>query len=147
VGALTLPASGVVYVDTQILIYSVEKHPDYWGLPQPLWAASQTRQIQVATSELALLETLVGPLKSGNMALADTYERLLVSTELRLIPVSATILKEAASLRAQFNLRTPDAIHAASALAVGCTAFVGNDAGFRRVLGIQFQYLTDLLPP
>jgi len=29
VGALSLPTSGLVYVDTQILIYTVERHPVY----------------------------------------------------------------------------------------------------------------------
>lgn len=28
-GSLTLPASGVVYIDTAPLIYSVEKHSEY----------------------------------------------------------------------------------------------------------------------
>ncbi len=65
-GALNLPASGLVYLDANSLIYTVEKHPVYGPLLQPLWRAAQARTIEVVTSELALMETLVGPLKSGN---------------------------------------------------------------------------------
>ena len=73
-GTLTLPASGLVYVDTQIVIYSVEKHPNHWPLLRPLWEASQAGGIEIISSELVLLETLVGPLKSGDLLLAASYE-------------------------------------------------------------------------
>lgn len=132
-GQLALPVSGVVYVDTAPIIYSVEKHADYWSLLRPLWAASKAGQIFVASSELALLETLVGPLKSGDHDLATDYEQLLTATEVKLLPVTLDTLKEAAKLRAQTNLKTPDAIHAATALASGCVQFITNDAAFRRV--------------
>jgi hypothetical protein len=35
-GSLTLPATGPVYLDTQIFIYAVEKHPVYSPLLSPL---------------------------------------------------------------------------------------------------------------
>jgi predicted nucleic acid-binding protein len=132
-GQLSLPASGVIYVDTSPIIYSVEKYADYWTLLRPLWEASKAGQLLIVSSELALLETLVGPLKSGDHALAKDYERLLTRSEMRLLPVTISILKDAAQLRAQTNLKTPDAIHAATALASGCVQFLTNDVAFRRV--------------
>ena len=68
-GSLSLPPSGIVYVDTAPVIYSVEKHADYWELLRPLWEASKTGRIEVVSSELTLLETLVGPLKQGDSEL------------------------------------------------------------------------------
>jgi predicted nucleic acid-binding protein len=50
-----------------------------------------------------------------------------------------------AHLRAEYNLRTPDAIQAATALSCGATGFVSNDAGFRRVTGLDIMVLDDLL--
>ena len=41
-GSLILPASGLVYADTPVFIYSLEKHPVYEPLPQPLWRAVQS---------------------------------------------------------------------------------------------------------
>jgi predicted nucleic acid-binding protein len=48
-------------------------------------------------------------------------------------------------LRAEYNLRTPNAIQAATALRYGATGFVSNDAGFRKVTGLDVIVLDDLL--
>lgn len=106
-GSLSLPASGVVYIDTAPLIYSVEKHPEYESTLRPLWAASKSGEIQVLTSELALLETLVGPLKQGDSVLADVYTELLTATEMRLLPITLDVLRDAARLRADTNIKPP----------------------------------------
>jgi hypothetical protein len=78
VGELTLPDSSLVYVYTQILIYSVEKHPIYWSLLRSLWLKSATGDIQIISSELALLETLVAPLRNADSVLITAYETLLL---------------------------------------------------------------------
>ncbi|HXU09766.1 MAG TPA: PIN domain-containing protein [Blastocatellia bacterium] len=143
-GALSLPASGVVYIDTARLIYSVEKHPEYEASLRPLWAASKSAEIQVITSELALLETLVGPLKHGDAVLADVYSELLTATEMRLLPITLDVLRDAARLRADTNMKTPDAIHAATALAAGCDLFVTNDGGFRRVAALPVVIISEV---
>jgi hypothetical protein len=100
VGTLILPASGQVYLDANPIIYSVEKHPAFGPLLQPLWRAAQAKTIEVVSSDLVLLETLVGPLKTGNAALEKTYEQALLGTDMRLLPITHPILLEAARLRA-----------------------------------------------
>lgn len=80
-GSLTLPASGLVYIDTMTLIYTVERYPAYLPLLQPLWLAAQAGTIQVVSSELTLMETLVGPLKSGNAAVEAAFEQVFVGTD------------------------------------------------------------------
>ena len=146
-GTLNVPAAGVVYVDTAPIIYSVEKHPDYWALLQPLWVASQAGQIVPATSELTLLETLVLPLKQGNSALVMDYEDILTNPQMWLLPITSNILYQAAHLRARHNFKTPDALHAATALASGCVQLITNDAIFRRVPGLNVVVLHELVTP
>jgi predicted nucleic acid-binding protein len=145
VGSLSLPASGVIYIDTAPIIYSVEKHPDYAPSLRPLWAASKSGEIQVITSELALLETLVGPLKHGDSELAEVYSELLTATEMRLLPITLEVLTDAARLRADTNMKTPDAIHAATALAAGCDLFITNDGGFRRVASLPVVIISEVV--
>ncbi len=87
-GALVLPASGLVYVDANPVIYSVEKHPVYGPLLQPLWQAAQAKTIEVVSSDLVLMEVLVGPLKSGDTALIQNYEQALTGTDMRLLPIT-----------------------------------------------------------
>ena len=63
-----------------------------------------------------------------------------------LLPISRDILHEAARLRANISgLKTPDAIHAATALLHGCTLFVSNDVGFRRVPNLPLVLLDDIV--
>ena len=146
-GTLTLPASGLVYVDANPVIYTVEKHPVYGPLLQALWQAARAKTVEVVTSELALMETLVGPLKSGNTPLERAYEQALLGTEMRLLPITQPILREAARLRATTKLKTPDALHAATARQAGCVLFVTNDVGFRGVGSLPLVVLDDLLTP
>jgi len=35
-GQLNIPAASIVYVDTAIVIYSIEKFPDYFPLLEPM---------------------------------------------------------------------------------------------------------------
>ncbi len=146
-GALTLPASGLVYIDTMALIYTVERFPAYWPLIEPLWQAAQAGTVEIVSSELTLMEALVGPLKSGDTTLEMAFERTLLGTDLRLLPITQPILRGAARLRATTRLRTPDALHAATAQQASCALFVTNDAGFRGVANLPLVILDDLLTP
>jgi predicted nucleic acid-binding protein len=146
-GSLTLPASGFVYADAQIFIYSVEKHPVYGPLLRPLWQAVQNATLEVVSSELALMETLIGPLKSGDAGLAATYEHFFQQPGLRLSAITRPVLLEAAHLRATTRLRTPDAIHVATAGLTGCGLFLTNDYGFRGVVSFPLTILQDVATP
>jgi predicted nucleic acid-binding protein len=147
VGSLSIPPAGLVYLDTNPIIYSVEKHPAYWPLLEPLWQAAKGKAIEIVSSELTLMEVLIGPLKAADTALANAYEQLFQQAQTRLLPITQPILREAAQLRATTKLRTPDALHAATAQHAGCVLFVTNDAGFRGVAGLALVMLDDLLTP
>ena len=123
----------------------MEKHADYWRILLLLWQSLKAREIEVFTSELTLLETLVQPIKQNNQNLASAYESLLTSTEINLLPISIDVLREAANLRAAQNLKTPDAIHAATAFSADCSYFVTNDSGFKRLSNINIAILSDLI--
>lgn len=146
-GSLTLPACGTVYVDAMAVIYSVELSSDYWPLLEPMWLAALAQTIDVATSELTIMEVLVKPLKTKDAAMVSAFESSLTGTDMRLLPVTQSILRAAAYLRATTRLRTPDAIHAASAQQIGCSLFVTNDVGFRGVPGLPVVILDDLRTP
>jgi predicted nucleic acid-binding protein len=144
-GYLNLTDSSLVYVDTVIVIYSIEKFPSYFPLLEHLWQKLQTGTIQVMTSEITLLETLVMPIRQSNTDLIRRYEALLFSPEMSLVPINQSILRSAATLRAQTNLKTPDAIHAATALNRSCTLFLTNDVDLRQVPGLSVVVLKDVL--
>ena len=146
-GALAVPAAGLVYLDANSIIYSVERHPVYWPVLQPVWLAAKAKAVEVVSSDLVLLEALVGPFKSGDMALAAAYENLFLQPQTRLLPITHLVLRDAARLRATTKLKTPDAVHAATARQAGCALFVTNDAGFRGLAGVPVAILDDYLTP
>ncbi|BAZ70812.1 putative PilT protein (plasmid) [Fischerella sp. NIES-4106] len=144
-GQLILPTSGTIYIDTSVVIYTIEGNPDYYSLLQPLWSKFYTGEIQIVSSELILMEVLVVPLRNGNNSLVADYEELLLSSQVQLISITQSILQQAANLRAKTNLKTPDAIHAATALSVNCNQFITNDKGFRNVPGLPVVILSEVL--
>lgn len=131
-GALGLPKTGSVYVDANAVIYAVEKIEPFASLLDPLWIASGAGQVSIVTSELTWLETLTNPLRDGNKPLAELFRAVLTAREVRLVLVTLSLWEDAARLRA-LGLKTPDALHAATGLASGCSLFVTNDPTFQRV--------------
>lgn len=143
-GQLALPElGGKVYVETSAVIYTIEKYPDYLPLLKPLWLRFEAGTLEIVSSELTLMETLVAPLKNADDLLEDAYENLLA--QIRLIPIALPILREAARLRAETNLKTPDALHAATALLASCQMFVTNDYDYKRVPGLPAVILREIL--
>lgn len=90
------------------------------------------------------MEVLVKPLKTRDTAVIAAYEQSLAGTDLQLLPITQSILRGAAQLRAATRLRTPDAIHAVTAQQMGCMLFVTNDTGFRGVPGLPVVILDDV---
>ena len=144
-GQLILPTSGSIYIDTSVAIYTMEGNPDYYSLLQPLWSKFYAAEIQIISSELILMEVLVVPLRNGNNSLVADYEELLLSSQVQLISISQSILRQSANLRATSNLKTPDAIHATTALSVNSNQFITNDKGFHNVPGLPVVILSEVL--
>ncbi len=144
-GSLTLPDSGTVYLDSSGLIYSVERIEPYRALLEPMWRQAHAGQFTIVSSELAVLETLVKPIRESDAVVERLFDELFNSKEVALIPATRQLWEEAAHLRATTGLKTADALHAATALRAGCDLFITNDSDFRRVRGLPAVILHDLL--
>lgn len=144
-GYLNIPDGSQVYADTSVFIYTVESHPEYFFLLQPLWLKFQSGLIQIYSSELTLLEVLVNPIKQGDNLLISDYEQLLLDTNIQLKPITQSILREAANLRAKKKIKTPDAIHLATALALRCSIFLTNDKGLKNITNLSTIVLQEVI--
>ena len=144
-GPLTLPLTGLIYIDASGLIYSMERVEPYRTLLEPMWQEAQDGNITIVSSPLIVIEALVKPLRDGNTEIESQYRELFASNAVRLLDASYQVFEDAASIRAETGLRTPDAIHAATALLAECTLFVTNDTDFRRVRRLPIVVLEDLL--
>ena len=145
-GTLTLPTNGSVYLDTSAIIYSVAQNEPYLTLLAPAWQQAEAGQLVLVCSELAVAETLVRPIREGNLDLVAAFRSVFAASEVQVVPATRQLWEATARLRAQTGLKTPDALHAVTALEAECALFVTNDADFRRVRGLDVTVLDDLLP-
>ena len=144
-GPLTFPFDSMIYIDASGLIYSVERVEPYRTLLEPMWQEAQDGNITIVSSPLLVIETLVKPLRDGNTEIEMQYRELFASGAVRLLDASYEVFEETASIRAETGLKTPDALHAATAILAGCTLFITNDNDFRRVQALPIVVLDDLL--
>ena len=114
---------GLIYLDTCLLIYLAEVHPDFE--PKVRAAMARVGDARFAISPMVKLECLVAPLKRGDPVLQRGYESLFLRFENLLLPEA--VFLQAANLRARFGLKTPDALHLACAQQHGCDALWTND--------------------
>jgi predicted nucleic acid-binding protein len=118
-GILDSPQGQKLYLDTNIWIYALEDYPEYKQDLHLLFTAIDQGQFRAVTSELTLAEVLVKPVKNQQDAIRRAYETAIrPSASLQVIEISRDILIQSACLRAQSKLKLPDAIHAATALAL-----------------------------
>ncbi len=101
--------------------------------------------IKVVTSNLTLLETLVKPTQNSNQKLIQAYTRILTGSEIELFEITTQILKDAVQIRAVQKFKTPDTIHAATAIAANCGYLVTNDTAFKRLNNINVVILDDII--
>lgn len=133
-----------VYLDANIFIYSVEMIAPWANELNDVFVGLKSSEFSAVTSNLSLSECLVLPFKQNRQDLVQVYRKTFLSRSyLNVSPIDNDVLIFAANVRAQSNLKLPDAIHAATALMQQCTALLTNDAGFSRVPGIELFLLSD----
>lgn len=141
-GSIVLPPSGPLGLDADAIIYRVENIAPYRSLLQAVFDAGKAGTHALITSELSLLECLIKPVRDADSELEQLFRAVLTaSREIKPAPISTAVLERALHLRARHGLKTPDAIHAATALEAGCKAFYTNDPVFLRVPGLGAEIL------
>ncbi|MDE2839617.1 MAG: type II toxin-antitoxin system VapC family toxin [Chloroflexota bacterium] len=144
-GALRIPSRGASYLDISAIIYSVERNEPYFTLLAPVWRQAEAGQLTVVCSEMVIAETLVKPLREGHAELEAAFRAVFAAPEVQLVPATRQVWEDAARIRVASGLKTPDALHAATALRSGCALFITNDTDFRRVRNLPIVVLDDLL--
>jgi predicted nucleic acid-binding protein len=136
----------IVGLDTAPLIYFIEENPNYLDVTDAFFQAMFDGEFSVITSVLTITEVLVYPLRQGNPALAQQYREILFnSQDLTAIEVFPDIAENAAQLRADYNLRTPDAIQMATAIGAGASFFLTNDARLPSLPALSVLVLDTLI--
>jgi len=126
-----------IYLDSCIAIYLVEEHPAYVAAIEDKLAESDGI---VCYSPLTEFECLVLPLRLKRNDLIDKFSRFF-SLNLKL-EIPEAVYKDATRLRADFGIKTPDALHLATARFHNCTEFWTNDG---RLAGVANSLAVDVV--
>lgn len=118
-------------LDTVALIYFLERHPAHYADAKKIFQQIESGYCTGVMSSLVFAELVVPAYRAKAAKRVSQLVQLLTNfPNLEIVPLSAELSVEAAKIRAQYGLRTRDAIHAATALAASADCFITNDKGF-----------------
>ena len=133
-----------VFLDASALIYLLEGEPQVREAVTAVLAdlRSGTEDPALAISALSLLECRVRPLRQGDNKVLARYDEFFSDPGLIKVSLAERVLERATQLRADHGLKTPDAIQAASALALGeGVQFVTGDKDFGRLMELTVHQI------
>lgn len=135
-----IPAGSRIALDTVSFVYFLERHPTFYQSAKDLFERIEKGKLEAMASTLVLTELLVPAFRAEDSSRAQDVSRLLSHfPHLELVDVTATIAYNASQLRAESSLRTPDALHLATALARQVDWFITNDKAFTRLKNLPFK--------
>lgn len=137
--------AGPIALDTAIFIYHLEDRSPYSDLTTVLFEAVERDSIQLRTSVLTITEVLTGYRRmrdfKSEMAFLEMIRQF--SHTLNIVPIDMLIADRASYLRAKYSLRTPDALHLATAWTVDAKRYLTNDRKLKSIEEISVVVLSD----
>jgi uncharacterized protein len=138
--AETSPGPERLYVDAAPVIYAIEGVPGYAANVDARLSAAG---VEVVTSDLTRMECRVKPLRDGNVELLAEFDTFFAESVVEIVALTREVVDRATMLRANFRVRTPDALHLAAAMVGGCTTFLTNDHRLDHVTDIRVEVLPE----
>lgn len=135
-------AGSVIYLDSNIFIYAVEKSHQWAEAAENLLGAIEEGTVHAVASELVLAEVRAKPFADRNVEHVEQYQRLLSARQsFSMTSVSRDILMLAAQLRGEKSLKLFDAIHVATTHSAQCDYFLTLDERLGRALNDRPKWL------
>ena len=136
----------IIGLDTMVFIYHFEENQVYSPLTFSVFESLEKGNFNGITSILTLLEILVKPKKENNLLLTERYKILFETfPNLQVKTLNENIADIASSLRANYNINTPDAIQIATSLEAKVDIFITNDTTLKKISEIKVLLLSEML--
>ena len=135
-----------VALDTMCFAYYFEKNEYFFSLCEVIFQKLDVGKINAVTSILALAEVLVSPKKIQDIYTESIYKKVFFSHPyIQTVNFGFEIADLCASLRAKYNLKTPDAIHLATAISSDAKALITNDPKLKQIKEMPVLVLREYL--
>jgi predicted nucleic acid-binding protein len=131
-----------IYLDACCIIYLVEAaSPFHATIVSRLLRHQADAASRLITSRLSWLECRIRPLKDNDHKLLAAYDQLFAAKRMLIVEITAEVVANAATLRARYGFKTPDAIHLASAIEEKAELFLTGDSSLARCTEIAVEVL------
>ena len=128
-----------LYLDASAIIYAMEGCSDLRKAVLAWVTQVDSSGGAIITSRLSRLECRVRPLREGQSALLAQYERFFQRQSLRVVDIGASVIELATDLRVRYGIKTPDAIHMATAIEGGVDLILTGDRDMTRCREIRVE--------
>lgn len=136
----------IIGLDTMVFIYHFEENKIYSPLTFSIFESLEKGNFNAITSILTLLEILVKPKRESNLILTERYKILFETfPNLQVKALDENIADVASSLKANYNINTPDAIQVATSLEAQADVFITNDTSLKKITEIKVLLLSEML--
>ncbi|MGM0365796.1 MAG: type II toxin-antitoxin system VapC family toxin [Actinomycetota bacterium] len=145
-----ISGSATISLDSQVIIYHLEDIIPYSALTDDILSQIITGRRHCNLSALSIIEIMVKPIKTKRDTAVLLFDQFLNSIpRTTILPIDRKVAFRAAKLRAEYNLKTPDAIILATAIISNSSCFITNDFEFKKVdsegTGTRIVFLDDYL--
>lgn len=131
----------LIYLDANVVIRLVEGDAPTRAPLVARLTSSLGVPGSLVTSRLSRMECRSKPLRAGDAATLAQFDVFFAGIELVLIEVTEAVVERATELRARYNLKTPDALHYATAVEAGVAVFLTGDRGLARCSEVPVEIL------
>jgi len=130
--------------DTNALIYLLDRVQPYCDWLDPLFATVAFGDVKAVFSVVTEAEVRVKPLRDQRYEEIERILAVFSHQNVEILIADREISRVASAIRADHNLKLPDAFIVATAMVNNCDALIGNDKTCaQRVTEIPYIYLEE----
>lgn len=131
-------------LDSMVFMYYFEGNRRFGEISEVIFDSAEKNELLIIASILILTEVLTGFRKAQNKIFEEKFMQMMEEfPNIEICNFNINLVDEIVKLRSKYNLKTPDAIHLATAIENKASVFITNDKRLKQVKEIKVVCLRD----